>query len=214
MRSVIDVPHVGDVRAASTCRASGTRRPGSGARGNCRRHHHVVARAAGQQLGLDDLVGVEDVVDDLDPGLLGELFDDRRIDVVRPVVDVDDLSWAWAENETATARSGAAESRSALRIMEFSSVCSASRLAQRSFTARYPVQPIGLFRKRQARKSACITDRDGAAGRLPQPQRRVRQAGLIRGRDAGGAGPGGPLLAAEFERRDGRAAPGIRRCRR
>ena len=55
------------------------------------RHHDVVAGTAGQQLGLEDLVGVEDVVDDLDAGLLGEFLDDRRVDVVRPVVDVDDL---------------------------------------------------------------------------------------------------------------------------
>ncbi len=54
------------------------------------RHDDVVARAARQQLGLDDLVAVENVVDDLDPGLLGEFLKDRFVDIVRPVVDVDD----------------------------------------------------------------------------------------------------------------------------
>src|SRR3546814_1459705 len=55
------------------------------------RHHDVVAGAARQQLGLEDLVGIEDVVDDADAGFLLEVFQDRLIDVVGPVVDVDDL---------------------------------------------------------------------------------------------------------------------------
>ena len=37
------------------------------------RHDDVVAGAAGEQLGLDDVVVVIDVVDDLDAGFLGEL---------------------------------------------------------------------------------------------------------------------------------------------
>ena len=53
------------------------------------RHHHVVAGLAGEQLGLQHLVGVERVVADLDAGLLGEVLEHRRLDVVRPVVDVD-----------------------------------------------------------------------------------------------------------------------------
>ena len=55
-----------------------------------RRHDDVIAAAAGQQLGLQDFVGIEDVVDDLDAGFLGEIGNDRLVDVVRPVVDVDD----------------------------------------------------------------------------------------------------------------------------
>jgi hypothetical protein len=54
-------------------------------------HHHVIAGAAGQQLRLQHLVAVEHVVDDLDAGLGGELLEDRLVDIVRPVVDVDDL---------------------------------------------------------------------------------------------------------------------------
>ena len=54
------------------------------------RHDDVVAAAAGEQLGLQDFVGIEDVVDDLDAGFLGEILDDRLVDVIRPVVDVDD----------------------------------------------------------------------------------------------------------------------------
>ncbi len=55
------------------------------------RHHDVVARVAGEQLGLEHLVAVEHVVADLDPGLLLEVLDHGRVDVVRPVVDVEDL---------------------------------------------------------------------------------------------------------------------------
>ena len=52
---------------------------------------HVITRPAGQKLGLQHLIAVIDVVDDLDAGLLLELR--RRIggDVVGPVVDVDDF---------------------------------------------------------------------------------------------------------------------------
>ena len=39
------------------------------------RHDDVVAGAAGEQLGLDDVVVVVDVVDDLDAGLLGEILE-------------------------------------------------------------------------------------------------------------------------------------------
>jgi hypothetical protein len=55
-----------------------------------RRDDDVVAGAAGEQLGLDDLVVVVVVVDDLDAGLFGELGEDIGIDIVGPVVDVDD----------------------------------------------------------------------------------------------------------------------------
>ncbi len=54
-------------------------------------HDEVVARVAGEQLGLQDVVAVVDIVDDLDAGLLGEALQDRRVDIVRPVVDLDHL---------------------------------------------------------------------------------------------------------------------------
>ena len=56
------------------------------------RHHHVIAGLAGQQLGLQRIVGIEGVVAHLDAGLLGEILDHGRLDIVRPIVDVDDLS--------------------------------------------------------------------------------------------------------------------------
>ncbi|MNN01831.1 hypothetical protein D3C81_1144590 [compost metagenome] len=55
------------------------------------RHHDVVARLAGQQLGFQGLVAVVDVVDHLDAGLLLELLHGLRRDVVGPVVDVQHL---------------------------------------------------------------------------------------------------------------------------
>ncbi|MNN13540.1 hypothetical protein D3C81_1265760 [compost metagenome] len=57
-----------------------------------RRHHHVVAAVAGQQLGLDHLVTVEHIVGDLDPALLLEVRDGVFGDVVAVVVDVQDLA--------------------------------------------------------------------------------------------------------------------------
>ncbi len=55
------------------------------------RHHHVITGAAGQQLGFQHLVAVEDVVDDLDAGFLGEVLQGVFGDVVGPVVDVQNL---------------------------------------------------------------------------------------------------------------------------
>jgi len=52
------------------------------------RHHHVVAGATGEQLGFQHFVAVEDVVDDLDAGFLGEVLQGVFGDVVGPVVDV------------------------------------------------------------------------------------------------------------------------------
>ena len=51
----------------------------------------VIAGAAGQQLRLHHLLGIVDVVDDLDAGLLGEVVEHAFADIVGPVVDVDDL---------------------------------------------------------------------------------------------------------------------------
>src|SRR5690606_32651745 len=59
-----------------------------------RRHHDVVTAVAGQQLGLDHLVTVEHVVGDLDAGRLLEVGDGVLGDVVRVVVDVEDLGLA------------------------------------------------------------------------------------------------------------------------
>ncbi|MNT26227.1 hypothetical protein D3C72_1617870 [compost metagenome] len=55
------------------------------------RHDHVVARLACQQFGFQGFVTVEDVVNDLDAGLLFELGDGVWCDVVRPVVNVQHL---------------------------------------------------------------------------------------------------------------------------
>ena len=52
------------------------------------RHHHVVTGFAGQQLGLQRIVGIEGVVADPDSGLPGEIFEHARRDIVRPIVDV------------------------------------------------------------------------------------------------------------------------------
>ncbi|MNL52967.1 hypothetical protein D3C87_1761820 [compost metagenome] len=54
-----------------------------------RGHDDVIARIAGQQLGIDDLVIVIDVVIDLDAGLRLEIGDGVLGDIVGPVVDVE-----------------------------------------------------------------------------------------------------------------------------
>ena len=53
------------------------------------RHDNVVAGAAGQKLGFEDLVGIEDVVIDLDTSLCLEIGDRILGDIVRPIVDVE-----------------------------------------------------------------------------------------------------------------------------
>jgi hypothetical protein len=50
----------------------------------------VIAGLAGEQLGFQRVVGIKHVIADLDAGLAGEVFQYLRIDVIRPVVDVDD----------------------------------------------------------------------------------------------------------------------------
>jgi hypothetical protein len=83
------VPHVGQVwqlRLVKLLEHAGLDLPGQE---RARRHHHVVAGSAGEQLGLQDFVGIEDVVDDLDAGFLGEVLQDRLVDIIGPVVDVD-----------------------------------------------------------------------------------------------------------------------------
>src|SRR5690606_19203500 len=57
-----------------------------------RRHHHVVAAVAGQQLGFHHFVTVEHIVGDLDPALLFERRDGVFGDVIAVVVDVEDLA--------------------------------------------------------------------------------------------------------------------------
>jgi hypothetical protein len=56
-----------------------------------RRHDDVEARTAGRELRLEDLVAVVDVVIDPDARFGRELLEQRGLDIVRPVVDVDDL---------------------------------------------------------------------------------------------------------------------------
>ncbi|MNT61333.1 hypothetical protein D3C72_1989720 [compost metagenome] len=55
------------------------------------RHHNVVTGLAGQQLGFQGFVAVEDVIDDFDPGGFFEVGHSVRGDVVGPVVDVQHL---------------------------------------------------------------------------------------------------------------------------
>ena len=55
------------------------------------RHHDIVAVLARHQLGVQDLVGVVVVVVDLDAGLFLEVLQRVFGDVVRPVVDVQQL---------------------------------------------------------------------------------------------------------------------------
>ena len=52
--------------------------------------HDIVAAPACQQLGLENVIAVVDVIDDLDTGGLLEVRDRRLADVVVPVVNVDD----------------------------------------------------------------------------------------------------------------------------
>ena len=54
------------------------------------RNDEVIARFSRQQTRLQRLIGVESVVDDLDPGFLGELLEHPRRHIVRPVIEVDD----------------------------------------------------------------------------------------------------------------------------
>jgi len=56
-----------------------------------RRYDDIVPGAAGKQLGFQNLVRIEDVVDHLDAGLGGELLEDFLVDIVGPVIDMDDL---------------------------------------------------------------------------------------------------------------------------
>ena len=56
-----------------------------------RRHHDVIAGVAGDQLALEGLVGVEDVVADVDPALLGEVLEGGGSNVIGPVIDVQAL---------------------------------------------------------------------------------------------------------------------------
>ncbi|MNI67959.1 hypothetical protein D3C73_1236200 [compost metagenome] len=52
------------------------------------RHDHVVARTPGQQLAFQGFVGVEHVVDRLDPGLFLEVGQGGFPDVIRPVINM------------------------------------------------------------------------------------------------------------------------------
>ncbi|MNS79101.1 hypothetical protein D3C72_1127420 [compost metagenome] len=53
------------------------------------RHHHVIPGAPGEQFAFQGFVGIEDVVDHLDPGLGLEVGEGGFADVVGPVVDAD-----------------------------------------------------------------------------------------------------------------------------
>ena len=54
-------------------------------------HDDIVAGMTGEQLAFQRLQAVEDVVAHFDPGLGGELFQRGGVDVIGPVVNVEDL---------------------------------------------------------------------------------------------------------------------------
>ena len=83
------LPHVDEVRELGLVELE--ERPGLDLAGDVRigRNDDVVAGAAGEELGLDDVVVVVDIVNDLDSGLLGEILENGRVDIVRPIVNVD-----------------------------------------------------------------------------------------------------------------------------
>ena len=85
------VPHIGDIRQFGFVER--LKDPCSNLPGQeiTARYDNIIPGAAGQQLGFQYLVGIEGVVDDLDPRLLGKLFDNRIVYVIRPIVDVDDF---------------------------------------------------------------------------------------------------------------------------
>ncbi len=84
----VEVLQVGDLALVQRQEHAGLDLPAEEAQ---RGDHHVVAAAAGQQLGLDHLVAVEHVVGHRDAGGLLELGDGVLGDVVGPVVDVERL---------------------------------------------------------------------------------------------------------------------------
>ena len=102
------------------------------------RHHHVVARFAGEQLRLQGLVGVEGVVADLDAGLLGERLDHRRFDIVRPVVDVDRAGLAPTTARRAPARASERQRATARRACVRGDRCQLSVGRPAAFQARMP----------------------------------------------------------------------------
>ena len=53
------------------------------------RHDDVVTGLAGEQLGFQRLIGVKGVILHLDAGRLAEILQHLRVDIVRPVVDID-----------------------------------------------------------------------------------------------------------------------------
>ncbi|MCY1452167.1 hypothetical protein D9M71_690710 [compost metagenome] len=53
-----------------------------------RRHDHVVAGTPGQQLAFQGFVGIENVINRLDPGLFLEVRQGGLADVVRPVINM------------------------------------------------------------------------------------------------------------------------------
>nr|GEU28454.1 hypothetical protein [Tanacetum cinerariifolium] len=54
-------------------------------------HHDVVARFAGDELGVQDFVVIENIITDFDAGFFFKVFDRVFGDVVGPVIDVEDF---------------------------------------------------------------------------------------------------------------------------
>jgi hypothetical protein len=70
-------------------RSSGRKMPASICRARKLPLGKVVADVTGEQLGLQNIVRVVNVVDDLDAGRLSEVGEHALVDVIRPVVDLD-----------------------------------------------------------------------------------------------------------------------------
>ncbi len=83
----IEIRQVRNLGPVQRFQRAGTDKPGEGRFTG--RHHDVVTRVAGEQLGLQRLQAVIHVVAHMDAGLMLETFQHRRVDIVGPVVEID-----------------------------------------------------------------------------------------------------------------------------
>ena len=86
----IEVLQVRDLRPVELAVEAGFDLPGEIGPG--RRHDDVVTAVAGKKLRFEHVAAVVDVVPRLDPRGRGEILECRLADVVRPVVDVQDVA--------------------------------------------------------------------------------------------------------------------------
>ncbi len=171
------------------------------------RHHDVVAGFAGQQLCLQCIVGVEGVVADLYPGLFGEIVENRRVDIVRPVVEIDDAFLLRAGAGADTPRSNKPRqqrdnSRRASRLAGLWTRCAftgTNRVSLRS-AARLPSRPE--FRRRGESCNRSLA---------PAPRARLSPSGDRSGRQTPLRFPAAPGSSPDRKTESGtRTAPGKR----